>query len=49
MGGATTRLLHRLNLIHKLWSLLLKELAVAIVVRESNPVAVHHIVIEELG
>ena len=48
MGCATSRLLYRLDIVHQLWTLLLKKLAVAIVVGKGNAIAVHHIVIEEL-
>lgn len=49
MGRADGTGLKCLDIIHNLWTLLLEELAVAVVVREGNAVAVHHIVVEELG
>lgn len=49
MGSTCGTGLKGLDIIHKLGALLLKELAIAVVVRKGNAVAVHHIVIEELG
>ena len=49
MGCASGTGLKGLDIIHKLGALLLKELAVAVVVRKGNAIAVHHVVIEELG
>lgn len=49
MGCASGAGLKCLYVIYKLGAPLLKELAVAVVVRKGNAIAVHHVVVEELG